>query len=332
MTAPLIGLGFQSDKKPAEYERLARAAEEAGVDVLSVYGDLGFQPPIVPLTLMARATERVRLGPACLNPYSLAPYEIAGQSAALDLVSGGRAYLGLSRGSWLGAVGLAQPRPVRTLREALEVVRRLLDGDDGGFRGDVFRLEPGTRLAYPPLRRDVPVMIGTWGPRTLALAGEVAQEVKVGGSANPDLVPWVREHIGRGCRRAGRPADAVGICLGAVTVVDRDGAAARALARREVAMYLAVVADLDPTFDVEPDVMDAVRAEVSEGRHDEAGKAIPPDVLRRFAFAGTPEEVAAQAEEAFAAGAQRVEFGTPHGIVPEDGVRLIGERVVPAFR
>ncbi|MPZ54339.1 MAG: LLM class flavin-dependent oxidoreductase [Acidimicrobiia bacterium] len=328
----MIGLGFQSDKTPGEYVRLARTAEEAGVDVLSVYGDFGYQPPIVPLTLMAEATERVRLGPACLNPYSLAPHEIAGQTAALDLVSEGRAYLGLSRGTWLGAVGIDQPLPITTMRETVEVVRRLLRGDDRGFHGDVFRLEPGTSLSYEPARVDVPVTLGSWGPRTLALGGEVAEEVKVGGSANPDIVPWVREQVERGCQRAGRPVDAVGICVGAVTVVDPDGDVARDLARREVAMYLAVVADLDPTFVVDQEVLDEVRFRVSEGRQEEAGKAIPPEVLRRFAFAGTPAEVAAHAEAVFAAGAQRVEFGTPHGIVHEEGVRLIGERVVPAFR
>jgi len=41
--------------------------------------------------LMARVTERVRLGPAALNPFTLHPYEIAGQIAMLDSVSRGRA-------------------------------------------------------------------------------------------------------------------------------------------------------------------------------------------------------------------------------------------------
>ena len=56
--------------------------------MLSVFHDLLYQPAIGPLLLMARATERVRLGPAALNPFTLHPYEIAGQTAMLDLVSG----------------------------------------------------------------------------------------------------------------------------------------------------------------------------------------------------------------------------------------------------
>ena len=67
--------------------------------MVSVYHDLLFQPAIYPLLLMAQATERVRLGPAALNPFTLHPVEIAGQIAALDAASGGRAYLGLVRGA-----------------------------------------------------------------------------------------------------------------------------------------------------------------------------------------------------------------------------------------
>ena len=332
MTGPAIGLGFQSDKTPAQYVHLARLAEDRGVDVLSVYGDFGFQPPIVALTLMAQATERVRLGPACLNPFSLAPFEIAGQVAALDIVSGGRAYLGVARGSWLEPVGIEQPRAVTTIREAVEVCRRLLRRDTAGFEGEVFRLAPDVGLKYEPVREAPPVLIGSWGPATLAVAGELADEVKIGGSANPDIVPWARQQISRGAHRTGRSPQDVGICVGAVTVVDDDSDRARTLARREVAMYLAVVADLDPTVEVPKHLADDVRERVDAGAQEDAGRLIPDWVLDRFAFAGTPEQVAAHAERVVAAGATRIEFGTPHGLTHEGGVRLIGDRVLPHFR
>jgi 5,10-methylenetetrahydromethanopterin reductase len=94
-----IGIGLRTDQEPAAYEEIARRAEAAGVDVLSVYHDLLYQPAIGPLLLMARVTERIRLGPAALNPFTLHPYEIAGQIALLDAVSDGRAYLGLAKGA-----------------------------------------------------------------------------------------------------------------------------------------------------------------------------------------------------------------------------------------
>ncbi|MCK2217063.1 LLM class flavin-dependent oxidoreductase [Actinomadura sp. ATCC 31491] len=327
-----IGLGLQSDKRPGAYARLARIAEEHGIDVVSVFGDLMYQPPIFPLLEMAAATSRVRLGPACLNPFSMAPYEIAGQLAALDLASGGRAYLGLARGTWLGEVGLAQPRPLTALAECAEVVYRLLGGSTSGFTGEVFSLAPGTALRYPVQRARPPLLIGAWGARGAALAGRVADEIKVGGSANPAMVEVIRERLRPGAEQAGRPVDDVGVVLGAVTVVDADGRAARARARREVAMYLAVVAELDPTAHVPAGLLERVRAEVAAGRDDAAGALIPDDLLDLFAFSGTPEQVAAQARRLIDAGVRRVEFGTPHGLSDDGGVRLLATEVVPMLR
>lgn len=328
-SAVQIGLGVQSDKAPGDYARLAVLAEQHGFDVLSVYADLLFQPPIVALLEMAAATRRVRLGAACWNPYTLHPYEIAGQVAALDAVSGGRAYLGLARGSWLGAIGVQQPRPQAHLREAVTMIRALLTGDDAGLPGELYPLEAGAQLRYPLPARMPPVLIGTWGPRTAALAGEVADEIKVGGSSNPAMVGVIRERLAAGCRRAGRSTEAVGIVFGAVTVVDEDGAAARATARREVAMYLAVVADLDPTVSLPVTLLPEVQRLVRAGDHDAAGRLIPDDVLDWFAFSGTPEQVAAQARRLIDAGVSRVEFGTPHGLTGVGGVELLGRRVLP---
>jgi 5,10-methylenetetrahydromethanopterin reductase len=313
-------IAFQSDKAPQEYVELARLAERGGFDVVSVYHDLFFQPAIHPLLLMAQATERVRLGPAALNPFTLHPAEIAGQIAALDVVSGGRAYLGLVRGSWLDALGIEPRRAVTALREAVAVVRRLLAGDTSGFVGDVFSLAPGAGLRYEPFRRHVPLLIGTWGAKAAALAGEVAQELKIGGSANPELVPIMRERIGN---------DEVGIVVGAVTVVDEDGAAARRRARREAALYFPVVAGLDPTLDVAPGLVERVRGLVDAGDREAAGELIPDALLDRLAFAGTPQQVARRAAELYEAGAARVEFGTPHGLGSRSGLELLASRVLP---
>ena len=176
------------------------------------------------------------------------------------------------------------------------------------------------------------MLIGTWGARTAALAGEVGDEVKVGGSANPAMVAVTRERVAVGARRSGRNLDDVGIVLGAVTVVDTDGTAARALARREVAMYLAVVAGLDPAARVDPSVVERVRQCVDAGDLDAASAAISDDVLDLFAYSGTPEHVAELAQRGIDAGARRIEFGTPHGLSGARGVELLGSRVLPLLR
>ena len=247
---------------------------------------------------MARVTERVRLGPAALNPFTVHPYEIAGQTAFLDAVSGGRAYVGLAKGAWLDRLGLDEERPLRALREAAAVVRALLAGDEGGVDGKRFRLEPGTTLAYPRVRDRVPLLIGSWGRRTLAWAGTAAHEVKLGGTANPELVPLARAWIGNPATR---------LVTGCVTVVDADSGRARARAYEAVRPYVEAVGALDPTL-------------------AGATGALPLD---RFCLAGTPEEVAERVRELWAAGVDRVELGTPQGLTTRDGVALICDRLLP---
>src|ERR687898_3106760 len=147
-----VSLGLQTDKAPGEYARLARIAEELGFDGVSVFSDLLYQPPIAALPEMAAATTRVRLGCACWNPFTLHPYEIAGQFAAVDAASSGRAYLGLARGSWLESIGVEAPQPIAHLRDAVGVIQALLGGEGEGYEGTAFRLEPGVRLRYPVVR------------------------------------------------------------------------------------------------------------------------------------------------------------------------------------
>jgi 5,10-methylenetetrahydromethanopterin reductase len=327
-----FGVAFQTDKAPGQYAPLAAAAEEHGFDVVSAFADLLYQPPLPALLEMARATRRVRLGTACFNPYTLHPYEIAGQAAALAGASGGRAYLGLARGTWLGAVGLAQPRPLRRLREAAAVIRALLSGDDAGFAGEEFQLARGTRLRYQLPDPVPPLMIGAWGPRGAAVAGEIAEELKVGGTASPPVIAQARQRASTASLAAGRPADAVRVVAGAVTVVAEDGAAARRRARAEVAMYLAVVGGLDTTAELPAGLLERIAGRVAAGDEAGAGALIPDDVLDRFAFSGTPEHVAAQASAVIAAGAGRVDFGTPHGLTGAEGVTLLGTRVLPLLR
>lgn len=302
---------------------MAAIAEAGGFDVVTVFSDLMYQPPLPALLEIAGATTRVRVGPSSLNPYSVAPHEIAGQVATLDLASAGRSFLGLARGAWLDVVGIHQTSSVARIAECWEVVRRLLAGETDGYRGEFFSLEAGVGLRYPTARREVPLLVGTWGPRTARLAGTIASEVKVGGSANPAIVPWIRRHIDN---------DAVDVVVGAVTVVDESGAAARRRARQEVAMYLTVVAELDPTIEMDPEVLERVRAALSHGDPEGAGAAIPDDVLYAFCFAGTPGEVADHAAALFDAGADRVEFGTPHGLDDVAGVTLLCDRVAPALK
>jgi 5,10-methylenetetrahydromethanopterin reductase len=316
-----FGLGLQTNKRPGDYAVLARIAEDGGFAVITSFNDLWFQPALPALLEIAAATRRVRVGPSCLNPYTTHPVELAGQIAALDAASEGRAFLGLAAGAWLEELGLEQSAPAQTVREAWAVVSRLLAGDRSGFEGQVFRLAPGKGLAYESLRPRVPLLVGTWSPQLTAFAAEEADELKLGGTANPALVRLA-------CERLEPSGRAVAVVAGAVTVVDEDGSRARLHARREVTRYLPVVADLDPTLELDSELLGRMKRAVANGETDAAAALVSDDLLDLFAFSGTPRQIAAQAEALFDAGAHRVEFGTPHGLDDRTGAALLACEVV----
>lgn len=329
-----VSIAFQTDKRAAVYVALARLVDGYTFDVVSVYCDAPYHPSYGPLMLMAPHIQRARLIPAAISPSRIHPIDIAAQTALLHDLAPGRVGIGLARGAWLAEHGITEQRPaVQAIREAAEIVSYLLKGSQGGYHGQVFTLAEHVNAPYPLPEGEIPILIGSWGPKLCAVAGELADEVKVGGSANPDVVPVIQQYIMQGERQAGREPESVGVVIGAVTVVDEDRDAARERARQAVALYLPVVAGLDLTVSVDPELMQRVAHHVNIGEPGEAARLISDDLLERFAFAGSTDDIIRQSEALFAAGASRVEFGTPHGLVkPEVGIRLLGERVLPALQ
>lgn len=328
-----VSIAFQTDKTPAHYISLAKQVDQYDFDAVSVYCDVPFHPSFTPLALMAPHIKRARIGAAAVSPARIHPIDMAAEVALLSGIAAGGVYLGIARGAWLADHGITESNtPIQAIREAVEIVRYMLSGASGGYKGKVYQLAPHIRAPYPLPETPIPILIGSWGAKLSALAGELADEVKVGGSANPDIVPVIQSYIADGERKAGRESGTVRVCLGAVTVVDEDRDAARTLARRKVALYLPVVVPLDPTVQVEPELMARVEAHVNAGDEDAAARLISDDLLERFAFAGNPDDLIRQAETIFAAGAGRIEFGTPHGTPSKKGIDLLGKMVVPALK
>lgn len=323
-----VSIAFQSNKALAEYGPLAARAEAYGFDCVTIYNDMLYQPAWLPLLEMAHATQRVQIGVAAVNPFTCHPINIAANIALLDEASGGRAYLGIARGAWLDFVGLQPKRVPQQLGEAIRAIRHLLRRDPAPLAGEYFPLAGGDTLRWAAIRADIPILLGTWGEQTLRACMGSFQEIKIGGSANPDVIPHFRSML----TNLGDASQQVNIAIGAVSVVDEDAATARELARREVALYLPVVAALDPTLSLDPALLARLRA--AADRHDYAAAAsdISDELLYRFALAGNPTDLVDQTLALHDAGAQRVEYGTPHGVTPQHGLRLLGEKVLPLLR
>lgn len=333
MSTEGVGLSFRAEVDPVRIEALAGAAARYGFPALSVWDDLGDPHPFPLLRALAEHDKAAKVGFACLAVPKYPSLDgVAGLLAALAAGREGPVFVGLTSGAWLTQVGL-RSATVRQVGEAAAVLQHLLAQRTDGFEGRHYRIASGFRLNFDMPPPPPALMIGGWGERTLRLAGEVADEVKVGGSASPEMAALARQRIEPGARAAGREPGDIGLVLGAVTIVDEDRGAALDAARRRAATYIHVIGKLDPgALAAFPDAIEAVGAAMQRGDVDAAARAIPDALLRRFAFAGTPEDVVRQVEGVLAAGATRVDFGSPHGLDPIAGIELIGSRVLPYFR
>jgi G6PDH family F420-dependent oxidoreductase len=130
---------------------------------------------------MAQATERVQLITGVTTPlFRFHPGVVAQAAATLDRLSGGRFVLGVGTGENIneGPLGYEFPAyPERNARmtEALEIMRRLLDGEKLTYDGK-FYVTDRAKLYSPPVG-PVPILLAAGGPKSAALAGELAQGV-----------------------------------------------------------------------------------------------------------------------------------------------------------
>src|SRR2546426_972809 len=164
-----LGVALLGRGLPGRTTEWARAAERAGLGSLWIIEDY-FQPGAYTLAAAAAAvTERVVIGLGVVNPYTRHPALVAMETAALAAIAPGRVVLGLgsSNRKWIEEqMAIAFKTPLRGLREGVEIVRRLLDGQRVSYAGEVFAVHDVALEAPPPA--PVPILLGVKGPRALA--------------------------------------------------------------------------------------------------------------------------------------------------------------------
>jgi alkanesulfonate monooxygenase SsuD/methylene tetrahydromethanopterin reductase-like flavin-dependent oxidoreductase (luciferase family) len=121
------------------------------------------------LAALAASTERVQIGPLVASTAFHPPGLVARMAATIDEISRGRFILGLGTG-WneaeFRAFGIPFEHKVARFEEAFTIIRRLLAGERVSFAGRFYRTDDAVLL--PPPRRQVPLLVGTSGPRVLA--------------------------------------------------------------------------------------------------------------------------------------------------------------------
>jgi 5,10-methylenetetrahydromethanopterin reductase len=171
----------------------------------------------VVMTAIAEATERVVIGPGITNPYTRHPAQTASAIASLDEVSGGRAFLGIGAGGSLALdpVGIERSKPLRAVRETIEVNRALYSGERVDHDGEFVTLR-SAQLGYG--RPDIEIWLAGRGPKILQLGGRLADGVMLD-FLHRDTIGASVELVRAAGRDAGRTSK---ICYSTVLVTDDD--------------------------------------------------------------------------------------------------------------
>jgi F420-dependent oxidoreductase-like protein len=212
-----------------ELARLVRGADRAGVDTVWVVDHLLQADPTAPpedtemleayttLGFLAAQTERVRLGTMVSGVTFRPPALLVKAVTTLDVLSGGRAWLGLGagyHGEEAEAMGLPLP-PVterfQRLEETLRIAAQMWAGNDAPFEGRHYRLGRPAGSPPPIQRPGPPVLVGGTGERkTLRLVAQYAEacnlfDIPDGGRTVTHKLAVLAQH----CADLGRPYDQI---------------------------------------------------------------------------------------------------------------------------
>src|SRR5690606_23148765 len=196
-TVALIQPAFQP---PELMVGVAQAAEAAGLEEVWLWEDCFYTSGVAPAAAILAATERLRVGIGLMPVPLRAPSLTAMEIGALARMFPGRFLPGLGHGvlEWMGQAGVRVDSPITLLREHLEAIAALLRGEEVSSNGRYVSLDR-VRLSFPP-EVVPPLFVGGRGPKTLALAGALADGVvldEIAPEGRPDTarVQDVASHV-----------------------------------------------------------------------------------------------------------------------------------------
>jgi probable F420-dependent oxidoreductase len=284
----------------AETGAAARTLEAQGVDgILSFEGP---HDPFLPLVTAAEHTTRVGLATAIAIAFARNPMVVAYMANDLQLLSRGRFTLGLGtqvRAHIERRFGQTWSRPNARMREFVRAIRAVWRAWDTGarldFRGEFYSHTLMTPFFSPgpnPHGRP-PIALAGFGPRMIAVAGEVADGWIVHPLNSPGYVRAVGlPALERGLAKAGRPREQVEIACQTITMIgrtDEEIATARAKAKGQVAFYGSTLAykvmlDHHGWGDLQPELNRLARANA----WGEMMALVTDDMLDAIGVSGTP--------------------------------------------
>ena len=317
----------------SEIPALACRVEEYGFDEFHIADDLLFRPAWPLLFLAAQATKTIRLGPFIVTPQLAHPVYHASNLAALDELSNGRAICGVGRGGFNSLVQAPRPKnAIAMVREGCELMRHVLARTKKAFNGEYFQAEPELLLHYPVERPEIPLYIGSWGPKMARMAGTVAAGLKADCVADPAYLRLLHEKMLEGARQAKRDPNEVEMIVGPLCSISSD----KQLARRTMAEMLALLqpflAPMNTAAGLDMHAIQHAAELFNAGDKDAAVNLISDTAIAAFSLTGSPDDIIPRIQALIDAGADNIAFGTPLGPDPNAALSLLANEVLPYFR
>lgn len=344
----ITGFGIAPFATAEDTIRYALLAEKEGIDSFWLGEGYHGRSSLALLSAIAPQTRKIKLGTAILGIYTRHPALIAMEAATIDELSGGRFNLGIGvnvtslvkHGLTDSAKTVRDQRPYVAMKDAFEIIRRMMGGENTVYHGRVFSLpEPGSALnfhGFKPPRKNMPIYIGSRSPKILELCGEVADGVILSRSlsASGSYVKDSLSHLSEGAKRTGRHLEDLVIASNLTFSVGRDSEAAKNHAREVVAMYVA-----DPTLTaselmqqhskVKPEDLDEVKQGLKQGGMNRATELVTPEMIDEFAIAGTSEECLVKLEKLSRLGINVPIAFDLLGPNPEEAINLLAKEIMP---
>ncbi len=287
------------------------------------------------LTCAALETATLRLGPGVTNPITRHPVTTASAAITLDEVSGGRADLVVGTGYSSAYIVGRKAATLATMRRATEMWHAVFSG----ARTELGGLEIELDAPCPRL----PVYLAASGPKSLQLAGEIADGVLIQAGADPGCVAWALEQVEIGMARAGRARGEARRMLVVTACVDADIERAIELMRPCVASICrhpnAELLFARAGLDV-PDIPKNIPAPYPDLGHavdwEEAKRAasyVPDDAVAAMIAIGAGAEVAARASALIELGIDAIWWRDEATWTQPDALlRALSEEVLPRLR
>lgn len=197
-----FGINFMPTAPPREVAGWAGEVERLGYDLLGISDSQSLCRDVyVTLALCAASTERIRLGPRVITPLTRHPAVAASAAATLEELAPGRTLVGIGSGDSAAYTLGLRPAPLAELREYALTIRALLTTGAATYHG------ASARLTWT--RAGIPLYLAASGPKTLRLAGEIADGVVIRTGILPEIVRDSIARVREGARAAGRDPDAL---------------------------------------------------------------------------------------------------------------------------